>query len=254
MSFVSLKKTVDQRSKDTIFGYIREVMHKSYLHNIPVVINYMCLNYYFMIDFKTYGDSVILSTSKYAIANNNIKDIIKTKRSILNQTVFGNYNIDSSHVEYIWRFKMKCFLNIPYHIKIGIDTSDKRRKHSDYSSEHQYQNISAINHDNCFYCFDIEYDDHNTEITPITFDGDSYQQTDTYQFYDIERSIHYSTLILNTKDKTLKFFINGYEFYETQVIKGISVNNDIIYHLFISLEKFHHSNSIQLIEFETSDT
>ena len=51
MSLIKLLKTVDNRSKDSVFGYIRQSRDESKDAAIPTMIQYCCLKYYFINEY-----------------------------------------------------------------------------------------------------------------------------------------------------------------------------------------------------------
>ena len=69
-SFKKLLKMVDDRSKDSVFGYIRQSRDISNDAAIPMMIQYCCLRYYFLNEYFTKcGDKSIINESSTIVTS-----------------------------------------------------------------------------------------------------------------------------------------------------------------------------------------
>ena len=176
-SFKLLKQIADQSRKDLIFGYIRE-LSKSHAFdlNIPLVIKYFCLQYYFINEYFTrHGNNIAITNSQ---GTNNNLDIMKVKKFGVKGTVYGNINIDISYDEHIWKFIVN--VDTESALRIGIDSSNKRWINNDFTEQHKYIHVPSLkSHIRCCYGFNIDICSNTTNLFSIMFDGNQYQQSST---------------------------------------------------------------------------
>ena len=98
MSFQQLLKMADNRSKDSVFGYIRQSRKNINDTAIPTMIQYCCLKYYFINEYFTKcGDDLKISQ--------NGKIVSKPDNVYRFQSVYGNVLIDIDNIsisKYVW--------------------------------------------------------------------------------------------------------------------------------------------------------
>eukprot|EP01084_Bolivina_argentea_P299913 517020_1 len=61
-------KQINNRTKHSVFGYVREMHDKLSLPNVPILISYLCLSYYYHNEyFAKSGDEVEILNDKMSI-------------------------------------------------------------------------------------------------------------------------------------------------------------------------------------------
>ena len=102
MSLISLKRdNCDQRTTDIVTGYIRQcqklLSNDNVYYNIPSLVTYLCLNFYWIREYFTdHGEMIQL---------NKDKNIAKQHKYGYGN-VYGNITIDNKPCIYIWTFKV----------------------------------------------------------------------------------------------------------------------------------------------------
>ena len=96
--------TIDTRIKDSVFGYVRSMESKLCLDNIPALISYITLNYYYHNEyFAKFGKQVKLSNNNMTVT----KFEQLKKRQYFSNTTYGNIWIDSNIPQIAtWTLKM----------------------------------------------------------------------------------------------------------------------------------------------------
>ena len=104
MSFQKLLKMVDDRSKDSVFGYIRQSRDTSKDAAIPMMIQYCCLRYYFINEyFSKHGNNLTISD------NGQIVTALESGLNSKHNSAHGNIIIDPTN-EYITQYEWKIQL------------------------------------------------------------------------------------------------------------------------------------------------
>ena len=104
MSFQKLLKLVDDRSKNSVFGYIRQSRDDAEQMAIPMMIQYCCLKYYFINEyFKKCGDNLRIS--------NNPKIVTSIEKTWTFEKHFATGNIvidpaNESITKYVWTIRV----------------------------------------------------------------------------------------------------------------------------------------------------
>ena len=130
MTSLTKLKQADTRSKDAVFGYSR-LCSNELLINIPMMVQYLFLAYYWIYDkFTIHGDGLIVASENY----NLIRNVSRSSALIWN-TVYGrqgviNYN-DTSIIKYEWIFRFKK-TDDPL-ILFGFDSSNGECINEDFS-------------------------------------------------------------------------------------------------------------------------
>ena len=104
-SFQKLLKMVDYRSKDCVFGYIRQSCDKSKATQIPMMIQYCCLKYYFVYEYFTKGGVNL----KFSDDKQSVTSIAENRWTFKCHAAFGNIIIDTSNkciIKYKWTIKI----------------------------------------------------------------------------------------------------------------------------------------------------
>ena len=127
MEMLSLKqaKMIDQGNKDLVFGYVRKV-NDSLSSTIPIMINYICLLYYYLIPEKFIEfPPKYMQTTTSDEHNDSKDDIVTIIEWCPWSNIHGNVIInakDNPNVIAIWRMKVEadsCFIGI--HSMYGND-------------------------------------------------------------------------------------------------------------------------------------
>ena len=212
-------KSIPQSIKDIIFGYLRnnqQILFKSKnnpYYNIPQLVAFIILSFYQNVEyFSEHGQSIKLNKKTNTISHEG-KEY---------GTAYGNININGEiNALYIWTIKIlldrKC-------IYIGLDSSNKKFINDDFSD--------YATNNNDFYAF---------------CDGYIYNQQILEDEYS-ELSVKNNDIIkmeLNTKDKTLKYYINDKD--QGIAFKNIAFKNKI-FNLAIGFLS-RSTESVQLIDF-----
>ena len=102
MSFKKLLKVVDDPSKDSVFGYIRQSRLESKDSAIPTMIQYCCLKYYFINEY--------FSKCSAKLKLNCSKKMITSRGGSGNNRAYGNVVIDLDNklvTRYKWTIQIK---------------------------------------------------------------------------------------------------------------------------------------------------
>ena len=107
MSTLKLLKSVPNKSKHAVFGYIREMEQQLALSNIPVMINYLCLGYYFHGEyFEKAGDDLQILNDKMSVKR--ISEPIERIKYM--NTAYGKRWIQLNSGEiFKWKFRIDSF-------------------------------------------------------------------------------------------------------------------------------------------------
>ena len=219
-------KTVNQTdefSQKVIFDYIRQVERINLFCNVPIIIQFICLLYYYIPEFFTkYNESRIkLDDSKKIMSYYWYIDTTTTSPN----TVYGNIQINNNyHSKYIWTIKILSCNEDP--ILIGIDSSNK---------EYINNNFSFAHVDVTHYAFRIS----NGQCLLSSKDDIS-----VYCDYQIKNG-DIIQMELNSKDKNLKLNINDID-------KGIAFNKiDLnVKNIYFAICIRSNSQSVELFKFE----
>ena len=223
-------KWIDQRNKDLMFGFIREI--NELYTTIPMMINYICLLYYYLIPEKFIKCSSNLNITSSDSNKNDVVTICKYSSEWEN--MHGNVIINTENnpnVIATWTVKTNSVCCI-----IGI--------HSMYDDE----NI----------CYGDDYNDSESGSNRMSpnygWEGEGGRIGTGYTWYGgggMEKFDDGDNVIkmeLNVSKKQLKFYKNG---QETKVVfNDIDITTD--YHLMIRCyPKQHQINvySFQIMEF-----
>ena len=93
MSSIITAKYADQRTKNIVYGFIKQcqqLLNKNniYHYNIPSSIQNLCLNYFWICEYFTlHGSDITL---------NKDKNIAKVNEKHSNGTVYGNFDINNN--------------------------------------------------------------------------------------------------------------------------------------------------------------
>ena len=217
--------SIDTKIKDSVFGYIRCQGKQLSLRNVPALISYIALNYYYHNEyFAKYGQQVQLSNNNMTITK---QEILEDKEDIDN-TTYGNTWIDSVIPQIVsWRLQM----SVDNHILFGLFSKDIRID----------EDCVFDDDDKPFYAFEndgtLSYEDGNgTEC-----------ETDNYNWSELLEDQW--SLILNTEDKTISLQKDK----SSEIIaiyENIQTGNSIKYKLGINL--YEKDDNVSLIDFDLS--
>ena len=231
LSIVTRCKLADDNTKDVVFGYTKDIEKKLLSLNMPLLIKYLCLNYYFIDEsFGIHGENIVVNeahdTAKYNVKHGST--------NVFGMTVYGNSIIDvndTSINEYLWRFNILSQSDDPCGFYIGIDSSNKKHINTDFSwiatNSSPYYAFSATGP------LYLNKSLNGNASLPINTHTAS-----TWKADDIIK------MTLNVKTQKLKLFVN--ESLERQ-INDIELN-DTRYNLAIVLSRI--GQKIQLMQFK----
>ena len=125
-------KSANNHFKFSVFGYLRD-QEKHESINIPMMIKYICLNYYLLTDkFTKCGEKITLHHDNHIEA--------PLKRVSNYNTAYGDIlinNKDESISSFEWTFNVKLGSPIGW-IGIGIDSSDKLWINTDFTNKYTF--------------------------------------------------------------------------------------------------------------------
>ena len=218
-------KSIKQDTKFTVSGYIRQNEKKlSLFCNVPDMISYLCLLYYFHGEyFEKTGDDIRISKNKMRVTkivnNNNFRN-----------TSYGKTWIESTVQQMVqWKFKIDKIVYPVGDIYICLVSTDNR-----------------LNQD----CNDKNRDKPNFAIgSPgwVIVNGDEYE----IKCYVGANLVKYGendiiSMILDTKHRQLCFKRNDGN--KITLVKCIKIDSDIKYKMAVSLRS--KGDSISLIDFQ----
>ena len=226
MATLKKLKQIDNRFKYAVFGYVRSMESQLSHYNVPVLISYVVLSYYFHGEyFAKYGDKVQLSNDRMTVT----KIIDKSMWNKYNNTTYGNIWIESN-VNQIAKWKLKLSSN---NVWISILSKDDR------INEHCLQSM-----DEPLYGFGTVVGGGYAFSYREGSDGECEQINTGSRFASFHDNI---TLTLNTKDRTISF--KNVEDTETIIMfKNIKRRDDIRYineKAFDKITKKHDKNSVK---------
>ena len=225
---------IDKISINLVFEFIRQCEYEYFgdirlqnaYYNIPMLVNHLCLFYYYICEcFTVHGSAITLNNQCNTATITS--DFDSTDQILWGewQTVYGSIDIKvGSFSIYKWWFKILELDTKSDDIHIGIDSSNKTQLEVGfYSRDNKYHNYAYRSN------------------------GDLYKMQDQvacsglstgYQCDDIV------TMQLDLRRKAIRFWVNEKD--QGELFKNIKIK-DIIYHLAVCLEG---NSSIQLIKFE----
>ena len=224
-------KNVDQRSKDTVFGFIRQ-QNQLFDLQIPSIILFICLQFYYLKEyFIKIGDGMILNENKNIIILT--EDNKKNKYSYYKRTVYGNIstsNSNSNHKIYKWHIKiLQCKLNI----YIGLDSSPQEHINTDFSndSKNKYKFYALTTHGDLYW-------------------RRSSDNSGTNVYYKYENRIKTGDNVIieyNTKTQSMIYYKNG----QNLGVAYNDIDTDLQYYFAICLGS--DGESVSLEHFEESN-
>ena len=216
MSFQKLLKMVDTRSKDSVFGYIRQSRENADDTAIPTMIQYCCLKYYFINEYFTKcGDKLQI--------NDNGKIVSSMFNDDTTGSAHANIMIDPQNASIIkckWNIKiLKMYGNCYF----GIDSSNNPKTNEDFTS--------FFNSDHNCYAFAM-------------LSGDFAALPDTYKKYG-ERCCNCDVIRmeLDVTNQTLKFYRNGKDLGDGPLKVDVSKK----YHMAIA---FHIGGCFEIVGYD----
>jgi len=113
---------MDNWVKYLIFGYIKQIQNEQSLTNIPLLINYLCILYFYENEyFDKIGDGITVSDDKLTITQTK-----PFKNNWMNTTYCKNWIESASNKVIKWKFKMNKFSGTWSHnVCIGITSTDQ---------------------------------------------------------------------------------------------------------------------------------
>ena len=226
MAYSELLRKTDQRSKDIVSGYIRELQNSvDPDYSTPLQIQFCCLQYYLLREYFTkYGANMVINE-----AMDTITWIDKTKaESVRANTAYGNIVVDPENdtiYEYKWQFKMSDPRDYVY---IGLDSSDKKHTNITY--------VNATANKCTFYGY----------RTGGWFDWNVGNGFQTDWHGSNLKTGDIISMVVNVKDGTIKYFINEKDLFVAP--PKLLLNEK--YNMAVSIYKNMKTN-IQITDFDT---
>ena len=226
---LSQVKYAPQKTKDLVLGFVRSNT-KQHLIDIPIMISYVVLMYYWIQErFTLHGEDIELDKTK------RIARRFRIDKQTYN-TVYGNNVIDINDKSigcYVWTFKVK---NIPkneydFPICVGLDSSKDEFINQDFSD-------SRHNHDS-FY---------SIGTNGIRYNSEGFQPRSTG--WDVDWDVDVMEMHLNMGSRKLTVWINNV--FEVVIANKINFqsSDNKRYNLAIGLsDDPDRNNEIQLIDF-----
>lgn len=212
MAALKRLKSAHKNFKFSVFGYLREREADGSI-NIPMMIKYLCLNYYLVVEqFTKHGPHMVVNnlknTAKMIFESNNAPSIIHGESA---NTVYGDDVInlaDESISEYKWIFKITGDLS--HSFAVGIDSSNKKWINDDFTEP--WKNKCT------FYAWDID-----AEMGDVMLydNGDDIKRTKINKYAEDKYHTVDMVLTLNMKDESLHFVFDQ---QEIQSHKNISLD------------------------------
>eukprot|EP01084_Bolivina_argentea_P128978 227882_1 len=214
------EKNVDAKTKNLVFGFIRNVMEllpDSY--NIPPLVMHICITFYYNPEyFDKIGHWIDISDDRLTVCNNNN----------FTNTVYGRFTIDCKNNNNV--YKWSFIINKCYFIAIGIDESSAKWINTYFYGR-------------------------TTKNYAFTSSGDKYTQK---RMMPYKEKTHYGrngTKIMmefNLKNKSLSYYVNN-ETEPCSKIDDVYVKDDISYKLAVFLwggGQISSISSITMTDFE----
>eukprot|EP01084_Bolivina_argentea_P171462 297059_1 len=219
MSASKLKdiKYIPKSTKYLVLGYNKHI-EQILGSNIPILINSLCILYYFESDyFEIAGSGITISEDK--------KSITKTKstyaRAYDNTTYLCMIIPSTQCIECIWTLKIQSSTGTIYSmINIGITSNNEIDKN--FTAWRHDDNYSSYSH----YAYN-GYAGYKSSNNGISSYGKSFGSGDTIDVH------------LDLSKKQLIFYKNGIS--QGVAYNNIATNNDIKYKLAVSIHALNHS-------------
>lgn len=199
-------KSIEQKSKDIVSGYIRQSQFVFKTDNpyyiIPPLVHYLCIGYYHISEFfMTKSERVTLNDDKTIITYNSKEGYV---------TAYGNVHINVSDKSiYTWTFKI--LYNGIDEIHIGIDTINPQQDDDKLFCEGNTRNSDD------FYAAGAEFyhfADDREETTTTTYEEVPYFHNNgiiSMEFNCVDKSLNYCFIDDKDKNEEIKFGYNCIE-------------------------------------------
>ena len=218
-----LLKDADQRSKDTVNGYLRELQNMvDPDYSTPPLIEYCCLAYYLRDEYFTKcGNAMRINEEKDTATNTNS----------LMQTVYGNILIDPMNdkvSEYKWEIELlECSGQYGY---IGLDSSDKKCSNTNFAVPGNNRHVFYGYATDGFFDWQKDYD---KGLSALRYGKEIHREHETI------------TMVLNIKDASLRYYRNG---KDLGVVKP-SIKLDLKYYFAVMIRT--KGQSVKIVDFQT---
>ena len=220
--------SVDNRVRDSVFGYVRSMEKLLCIHNIPALVSYITLNFYYHNEyFAKYGKQVKLTNNNMTITRH------ETLSSLMSyeNTTYGNTWIDSI-IPQIAKWTLKASVKKSFFVFM-LSTDNRCDKTCNNRDDAPLYGL-AKKIDNGWLPMYADKYGHNCHCN---------DKTELKALVNGQFSI-----ILNTKNKTISFQ-NGDESQEMIIIyENIQIGHDIKYKLGINLITIQ--DKVSLIDFD----
>eukprot|EP01084_Bolivina_argentea_P037160 68703_1 len=215
-------KQINDHTKRSVFGYVREIQEKLSLPNIPILISYLCLSYYYHNEYFTKScDEIEISNDRMSIKK------IKGDLSYANTTYCNTWIQSTSNKIAKWTLKATACSSYIYICLISNYDDKMNEDCSVYESK---------------YMPNYGFHKKNYDIMICEDFGEAVDVMD--ECIDFNEQF---TIILNLKQKSI-----GYQYDSNDkvrnIIENIQVGNDIKYKLAINI--YETGCGISLIDFD----
>ena len=223
-------KSIKQDTKLTVFGYVRQNENNlSLFCNVPSMISYLCLSYYFHGEyFEKGGDDIQISDDKMTITKKT-----STQKN-WNNTSYGKTWIDSSIPQIVeWKFKIHTMRQANMSIFISLVSCDNRL------NEDCNEQVNKCDYPN--YGFSAYRSITIRQKTGDIANRIVYRKNGIYLHEGDVLS-----MILDTKEKAIYAETEGK--CKVNLISNITINKDTKYKMAVSIRR--PTYSLSLIDFK----
>ena len=210
-----LSRLATQSITDIINGFIREIQSSHHDHNIPQLINNLCVQFYndpeYFLKYNTMAFKLQKDKRKFK----------KNWKGLGAQygTCYGNVVISNIYSKYVWTFNVFDISGI---VAIGIDIADET--HCTYRDF--YDGVSRDS-----YALEIR----SNRIGVLYHDGISINKQYGHYINYSKNNDNYITMELNVTNKTLKYYINNVD--EGIAFSNIHFDYDTKYNMAVYLDR-----------------
>ena len=240
-----LKKTTDQFTKDTVYGYLKKqqsLLPRKSINTIPSLVQHLILAYIDNVECfnkRKHGSCMKVNENADCFKYFNLNGWQFFANSIYGNIRIGKNLNNNYYNKFIWFYEI-INPSKDLCISIGLDSSPDYEQHVNTSFD------SGINR-NMYYSFECHWSSRQSRIRCKQFIPN--QRNINYKKYGCcyaqPEYINIVAMEFDTKRKTLRYFINGYD--QGIAVHNISFDNNEQYVAAISV---NNSVTVKLVKFQ----